>query len=101
GDYTVAWFLVDSGGNTVAQGMDSQPGGGFQPTSRWQSGIPVWDNRALRLPDALQPGTYNLWVRVYTSLPDGTLNVLPVTGGIVRDETIAVLPVTIQINPAP
>ena len=60
--------------------------------------MPVWDNRALRLPDSLQPGNYTVWVRVYAGLPDGTLDMLPVTGAQTRDDTIGVLPVTIDVH---
>lgn len=49
-DYASAWFLIYVATKTVkAQDMNAQPGGGFAPTSRWQVGIPVWDNRALPL----------------------------------------------------
>ncbi|MCB9453220.1 MAG: hypothetical protein H6672_17445 [Anaerolineaceae bacterium] len=99
-DYTVAWFVADSAGNPVVQGQDTQPAGGFPPTSQWLPDVPVWDNRALRLPQGLSPGTYNLWVRVYAGLPDGTLDILPVTGAQTRDGTIGVLPVTIEVQNA-
>jgi hypothetical protein len=99
-DYTIAWFVADSAGNVVAQGQDSPPVGGFQPTSQLRPGVPVWDNRALRLPETLTPGTYALWARVYAVQPDGTLTMLPVTGGQAEETTIGVLPVAIHIESA-
>lgn len=97
-DYTVAWFVADSAGQVVAQGQDTGPAGGFLPTSHWQPGVPVWDNRALRLPEQLTPGMYRLWVRVYTAQPDGTLVMLPVTGGQTIEDTIGVLPFAIEVK---
>jgi hypothetical protein len=98
-DYLVAWFVVPEGAEIPAvQGMDSQPGGGFAPTSRWQPGVPVWDNRALRLPADLQPGAYRLWVRVYYWDRAGKLQLVPVQGSDRADEHTAVLPVQIRVN---
>lgn len=99
-DYTVAWFVADSAGQVVAQGQDTGPAGGFFPTSHWQPGVPVWDNRALRLPENLIPGMYRLWVRVYTTQPDGTLEILPVTGEQTIEDTIGVLPFAIEVKNA-
>ncbi len=97
-DYTVAWFVADSAGQVVAQGQDTGPAGGFLPTSHWQPGVPVWDNRALRLPENLIPGMYRLWVRVYTAQPDGALDMLPVTGEQTIEDTIGVLPFAIEVK---
>ncbi len=94
-DFTVAWFLRDAAGAPIAQGMDSEPGGGFAHTSTWQVGAPVWDNRALHLPDELLPGDYRLWVVLYQN-EMGVIENLPVTGAETVENYIGVLPTVIQ-----
>lgn len=98
-DYTVAWFLADEAGAMVMQGMDSYPVGGFERTSTWQVGAPMWDNRALWLPADLAAGNYALWVKVYTFDDSGAVQDLPVTGTTVINDTIGVLPALIEISP--
>ncbi|MBL8155504.1 MAG: hypothetical protein JNM70_15080, partial [Anaerolineae bacterium] len=94
-DYTVAWFLADAAGSVWAQGQDTQPMWGFAPTRSWSVGVPVIDNRALVIPDDLQPGTYAIWARLYESnAPD---RLLPAQGDQVRENTIGILPVVIDI----
>ena len=90
-------YLRDASGAAVTQ-ADSQPGGGFFPTSQWQPGVPVWDNRALRLPADLAPGTYQLWLKLYDFGADGSIRDLPVSAGEKAAVSIGVLPVTIQIG---
>ncbi len=97
GNYTVGLYLRDASGAAVTQ-ADSQPGGGFFPTSQWQPGVPVWDNRALRLPADLAPGTYQLWLKLYDFGADGSIRDLPVSAGEKAAVSIGVLPVTIQIG---
>jgi hypothetical protein len=97
-DYRVAWFLRASDGSPVAQGMDSRPGGDFVLTSQWQAGVPLWDNRALRLPPDLAPGTYRLWVKVYYLNESFTPQDLPVQGAETLDGTIGVLPTIIEVR---
>ena len=96
-NYTVGLYLRDANGAPVAQ-QDGQPGEGFFPTSGWQVGVPVWDNRAIRLPGDLPPGEYQLWIKVYDFAADGSVRDLPVTAGDVVDLTIGALPVTIRIQ---
>jgi hypothetical protein len=96
-DYTIALYVRDSAGSPVVQ-VDSKPAGGFAPTSAWTPGVPVWDNRAVRLPDDLAPATYQLWVKVYELLPDLTPRDLPVTAGVAIDGTIGILPYTIEVT---
>jgi hypothetical protein len=96
-DYTVALKLANSEWAVVAEGADSYPGGGFFPTTSWKPNIPVWDNRALRLPTTLAPGEYRLWLILYANV-DGTLQNLPITSGEAQQEFIGVLPVIIQIQ---
>ncbi len=94
-DYTVAYFVADAAGSTVIQGADTQPSWGFAPTNSWQPYVPQWDNRALRLPANLAPGTYQIWLRLYQS--DDNSVQLPVTGASVKDTTIGILPVHITV----
>lgn len=96
-NYTVAWFLRDATGWEVQQGMDSEPGAGFMPTSAWEPGAPVRDNRALRLPLDLESGTYQVWVVVYGLHANGTTANLPADGADTREEYIGVLPIEITV----
>lgn len=98
GNYSIGFYLRDAAGGEIAQ-VDSQPGGGFFPTSQWQTGVTVWDNRAIQLPDALASGTYQLWVKLYDLGASGTVpHDLPVTAGERIDENIGVLEVTINVQ---
>lgn len=99
-NYTVAWFISNAeSGQMVAQGQDSMPQAGFAPTTSWQVNLPVWDNRALRLPDNLPTGDYVIWVLMYRYNPDtSTIERLPVIGDTVIDNnTVGVLPITLTI----
>jgi hypothetical protein len=97
-DYTVAWFLADESG-VKAQGEDTWHGATFFPTSLWREGIPIWDNRALRLPADLPSGEYQLWVKVYwQDINTGAITDLPVSGERTGDATVGVLPVTITVE---
>ncbi|KXK21750.1 MAG: glycosyl transferase family protein [Chloroflexi bacterium OLB15] len=97
GNVTFALFLRDASGAPIAQ-SDMQPGGGFVPTSAWGINVPVWDNRALQLPESLPPGEYQLWLKAYTFGSDGLPDDLPVTGENTLDGVIGVLPVTITVE---
>ncbi len=100
--YTVAAFIADAATSLpIAQGYDSAPQAGFAPTTAWQAGIPVWDNRAIRLPQEARAGDYHLWVIIYArDGQSGEIERLPVSGAIVTgDGAIGVLPVTISIVP--
>jgi hypothetical protein len=64
-DYTVFVHLLDAAGNRVAQG-DGVPGYlGALPTTLWQPGIPVLDERIVALPGNLADGDYSLLVGWY------------------------------------
>jgi hypothetical protein len=92
--YTVAWYVADEGGVRV-QGEDSWHGATFYPTTLWRAGVPIWDNRALRLPEDVAPGTYQVWVKVYwQDVNTGAITDLMLSTG----EAIAVLPVTITVQ---
>ena len=100
-DYTVAWFIVDPETNMpIAQGEDSGPQAGFAPTSSWKPRAPVWDNRALRLPENAAPGEYQIWVLLYRFDGDSAdILRLPVRGEMVREDgTVGVLPVSLSIE---
>jgi hypothetical protein len=59
-DYTVFVHLLDAAGTRVAQ-ADGPPGYlGTLPTTLWQPGIPVLDQRVLALPENLAAGQYSL-----------------------------------------
>jgi hypothetical protein len=95
-NYSIGLFLRDASGNPIAQ-SDWQPAGYFAPTSTWQVGVPMWDNRALQLSPDLPPGEYQLWVKVYDN-PGGSPQDLTVTGAATLDGAIGVLPVRIAVR---
>jgi hypothetical protein len=97
GSYTVGLYLRAADGSPVAQ-VDAQPGDGFYPTSGWRVGVPVWDNRAIRLPYDLAAGTYQLWLKVYDFGADGAVRDLPISAGETVDDSIGVLPLTISVR---
>jgi hypothetical protein len=82
-DYTVFIHLLDAKDEIVAQ-WDAQPLGGDYPTTWWQPGERIWDERALPLPTDLPSGDYRLAIGLYHA-PDGPR--LPV-----RDESGSSLP---------
>ncbi|HRL12070.1 MAG TPA: glycosyltransferase family 39 protein [Aggregatilineales bacterium] len=100
-NYTVAWFLADARGSVAAEGENTWPGATFAPTSTFDPGEMVWDNRALILPETLAAGSYALWVRLYHfDEISGAITVLDAEGdGVIRDDdgAIGVLPVEIEI----
>ncbi len=100
-DYTVAWFVVDAqSGAPIAQGRDSGPQAGFSPTTSWNAGALVWDNRALQLPESLAAGEYLIWVLLYRNDHDsGEIERLPVTGSDVTENgSVGVLPLSIVVG---
>lgn len=76
-DFTVFTQLLDAGG-ALAAGRDSQPLGGYFPTSQWPSGEIITDPVSLPLPAELPPGRYTLITGMYRL---DTLERLPVAGG--------------------
>lgn len=98
-DYTMAWFLVDEARSRVIQSVDTPPVWGLAPTSQWQPGAPVIENRALTLPPDLDAGRYQIWLRVYESgAPE---QVLPIQAGEQVDTVTALLPISIYIELPP
>ncbi len=76
-DYTVFTQLLDRNGALVA-GWDSQPLGGYFPTSQWPSGEIITDIVRLPLPADLPPGDYTLITGMY---PLDTQERLPTNTG--------------------
>jgi hypothetical protein len=76
-DYSVFVHLLDAGGQIVAQ-SDGGPREGAYPTSVWDVGEVIAEERLLSLPVGLQSGEYRLEVGLY--LPE-TGERLPVVGG--------------------
>ena len=99
-DYSIACFIASEAANEpLTQGRDSGPQDSFAPTSSWQPGRPVWDNRALRLPENAASGAYQIWVLLYWRDRNGEIVRLPVSGAAVTaGGTIGVLPITIAIE---
>jgi len=63
-DYTVFVHVVGPDGRIWSQ-RDSQPGGGFRPTTTWVAGEDILDNHALLLGADVPPGEYQLLVGLY------------------------------------
>lgn len=97
-DYIVAWFIAEENGAfPPIQGWDSMPNGGFAPTSTWQPGEIVFDNRAIELPAETPAGAYNVWVLVYPAGGDSTR--LEARGATVLEGTVGVLPLQLSVRP--
>ena len=101
-NYTVALFLTRDGeivfsGTTAVQGWDTQPDGGFAPTSEWLPDTFYQDNRGLRLPDDLPAGEYQLALRLYESDSGGT-DTLQVVGVEVLNGDVAILPTLLIVR---
>ncbi len=75
--YKVFVQLLNSGGVLVAQ-RDSEPAGGSQPTTNWQTDTIIKDQHGLSLPADLTPGNYQIIVGLYD--PDDPNQRLPVAG---------------------
>ena len=100
-DFVVATFVADASmNNPVAQGYDSQPQAGFARTTSWKPEIPIWDNRAIRLPTNVKPGDYRLWVVLYSHNSEtGAIQRLPVHGTeVTGDGTIGILPLNLSVH---
>lgn len=86
-DWVVSVGLLNVEGTLVTQ-ADDDPA--YFPTSRWQAGLRHHDERTLDLPADLAPGTYRLYIALYSRGSDGRL---PVSGaGIPTGEGAFTLP---------
>jgi hypothetical protein len=63
-DYNLFLQLLDPNGGLLAQ-HDSQPNGGYSPTSTWNPGEQVLDRHGLALPPDLPAGDYRLIAGLY------------------------------------
>ncbi|MGC9521870.1 MAG: ArnT family glycosyltransferase [Anaerolineae bacterium] len=77
-DYTVSVQLIDDRWRKAAQ-SDEWPLGGQAPTSSWQVGEAVADERVLTVASDAEPGAYALQVAAYTAKEDGELVHAPVS----------------------
>lgn len=82
-EWTVFVHLIDEraeGGAQRVAGVDSLPGAGSLPTTRWQPGWRILDEYQLLLPPDLPAGDYGLAIGLYTA--DGAR--LPADGAALR-----------------
>jgi hypothetical protein len=87
-DYTVFLHIVDAQGNRVA-GEDSPPP---VPTSQWERGEVVVDERLVPMPEDLAPGRYHLEVGLYEAQTGQRVPVLD-QAGMPAEDSLA-LPVS-------
>ena len=64
--YKISVQLLDAAGVLVAQ-RDSEPVGGAEPTTGWQTGALIVDQHALEIPADLPAGDYRLILSLYDS----------------------------------
>ena len=83
-DWTVFVHLLEGNDQLVA-GVDSRPGAGSLPTTRWQSGWRILDEYQMLLPPDLPAGDYGLAIGLYTA--DGAR--LPADGASLRIGEVA------------
>jgi hypothetical protein len=96
-DYVVAWFIVKADfAHPPLQGRDSMPNAGFSPTSQWNTGDLIWDNRAIELPMDMPAGEYRIWVLLYSTVSGEPVR-FTVTGTETQDNEIGILPVMITV----
>jgi hypothetical protein len=62
--YKVFVHLVDDAGEIVSQ-SDSEPVGGFRPTTSWREGEVLSDSHSLSIPAEIGAGEYTLWAGIY------------------------------------
>jgi hypothetical protein len=71
--YNVFIYVFDAQGNLVAQ-VDSVPGDGVYPTTKWVPGTSIHDRHQIILPGDLKAGQYQLVVGLYDSQSGMRLN---------------------------
>jgi hypothetical protein len=62
--FKVFTHIVSPDGELVAQ-LDDIPGDGLYPTDTWEPGQPIVDRYAIRLPEDIPPGRYEVRVGLY------------------------------------
>jgi len=96
-DYTVFVHLVDSAGQTRAQG-DAMPADGAYPTGDWPVGLELADRHQVLLPADLPAGPYRLLVGLYDA---ATGQRLAAQGPQNTRTHQILLPITIQVEVRP
>jgi 4-amino-4-deoxy-L-arabinose transferase-like glycosyltransferase len=77
-NYTISVQLIDAQWRKAGQ-SDAQPQNGLAPTSEWEVGERVIDQRVLSIaPDVLHPNVYDVRIAVYTLDAEGEIQHLPV-----------------------
>jgi hypothetical protein len=90
-DYTIFAQVRDTTNRVVGQ-KDGPPQMGAYPTSFWDAGEVVIDDRVIEIPSNTSPGKYPIMIGLY--LPDGTR--LKVDGGPANEVT---LPQELEVQP--
>ncbi len=90
-DYTIFAQVRDAANRIVAQ-KDSPPQGGAYPTTFWDAGEVVTDDRVIEIPADTEPGKYPIKIGLY--LPAGGAR-LKVDGGPTDEVT---LPVELEVQ---
>jgi hypothetical protein len=86
------------GSKGLVQQIDSEPGGGSDPTTSWQTNVTVIDHYSLVVPNNLPPGEYELRTGMYP--PGQPLNRLVVTDpGKTSVDSNSILIKTITVLP--
>jgi 4-amino-4-deoxy-L-arabinose transferase-like glycosyltransferase len=97
--YKVFVHLRQADQPPIAQ-SDSEPAGGFEPTSAWQPGQLVMDRRALLVPLDAPPGAYGIYVGLYDAATGGRLSLAAPSGGDTADSAfvgwVEIVPSTTQ-----
>ena len=89
---SVLVHLRNATGTTVAQG-DGPPAGGSRPTSTWQTGDYIRDDRSLTLPADLAPGAYEIAIGMYRFPSITRLPLLQ--NGTAQPGDVVLLPLTV------
>jgi len=82
-NYKVTLQLLNDRNQVIAQ-RDSEPAGGSQPTSTWQSEARIVDNHGLTIPLATPPGIYRLILAFYDA-ENGERLIVETQEGSVKD----------------
>jgi 4-amino-4-deoxy-L-arabinose transferase-like glycosyltransferase len=83
-DYKIFVHLLNREGQLISQ-RDSEPVGGWRPTTGWQTGELISDNHGLLIPEDVLEGQYELVVGLY-DLEGDRLPVLDDAGQVVGDK---------------
>jgi len=92
-DYTVFVHVRDDANQNLMQ-ADGAPQGGVYPTSYWDAGEVVIDDRVVDVPPGAGPGEYPIVIGLYNPLDNQRLTV---TDGLSATEIA--LPVKLQVRP--